>query len=63
VGRLLEDILTVLNDLTEDKREKEEIERMMELYTNIVKKCGGRREKEALSVLHERIRYCSPPGL
>jgi hypothetical protein len=42
-----------------DKREKEEIERMMEHYINIVKKCGGRREKEALSLLHGRIGYCS----
>ncbi len=47
-------ILATRYVITVDKREKEEIERMMEHYTNIVKKCGGRREKEAFGILHEK---------
>jgi hypothetical protein len=47
-------ILATRYALTEDKREKEELKKLMELYADIVEKCGGRREKEALRILHEK---------
>jgi hypothetical protein len=47
-------ILATRYALTEDKREKEELKKLMELYADIVEKCGGRREKEALNILHEK---------
>jgi hypothetical protein len=47
-------ILATRYAITEDKREKEELKKLMELYASIVEKCGGRREKEALRILHEK---------
>jgi len=47
-------ILATRYAITEDKREKEELKKLMELYASIVEKCGGRREKEALNILHEK---------
>jgi len=48
-------ILATRYYLTEDEQEKEEMKRLMERYADIVKKCGGRREKEAMSILHEKF--------
>jgi hypothetical protein len=42
--------------ITEDERDMAEREKLMALYARIVKKCGGRREKEALKILHEKNR-------
>ncbi len=48
-------ILATRYAMAEDKREKEDMEKIMKLYADIVEKCGGHREKEALKILHERI--------
>jgi hypothetical protein len=40
--------------LAKDEREREEMRKRMEHYTGIVKKCGGRREKEAIRILMEK---------
>ena len=48
-------ILATRYAITEDKREKEDMEKIMKLYVDIVEKCGGHREKEALEILHNRI--------
>jgi hypothetical protein len=50
-------ILATRYAITEDKREKEELKKLMELYASIVEKCGGRREKEALKILHEKLPF------
>ena len=47
-------ILATRYAITEDKREKEDMEKIMKLYADIVEKCGGHREKEALEILHEK---------
>ena len=47
-------ILATRYVITADKREKEEIEKLMELYADVVAKCGGRREKEAFGILREK---------
>jgi len=47
-------ILATRYAMAEDKREKEDIEKIMKFYADIVEKCGGRREKEALKILHEK---------
>ncbi len=39
----------------EDEREKEELKKLMVHYAGIVKKCGGRREKEAMGILDENF--------
>ncbi|PXF51742.1 MAG: DUF447 domain-containing protein [Candidatus Methanophagaceae archaeon] len=39
-----------------DEGEKEETKKKMRFFAEIVEKCGGRREKEALSVLREKIK-------
>ncbi|MCK4476112.1 MAG: DUF447 family protein, partial [Methanophagales archaeon] len=48
-------ILATRYALIEDKREQEELKKMMALYADIVEKCGGRGEKEALKILHDKI--------
>ena len=48
-------ILATRYAITEDKREKEDMKKLMELYAGIIEKCGGRREKEALKILREKI--------
>lgn len=47
-------ILATRYVITVDKREKEEIEKMMERYADVVTKCGGRSEKEAFGILREK---------
>ncbi|MBA7529625.1 hypothetical protein ES705_21823 [subsurface metagenome] len=47
-------ILATRYVITADKREKEEIEKMMERYADVVAKCGGRSEKEAFGILHAK---------
>lgn len=47
-------ILATRFNITQNEREKEEIKKMMERYAEIVKKCGGRREKEAMGILLNR---------
>ncbi|MCW3133727.1 MAG: DUF447 family protein [Methanophagales archaeon] len=47
-------ILATRYALIEDNREKEEIKKLIGLYVGIVEKCGGRREKEALRILHDK---------
>ncbi|MBA5942584.1 MAG: DUF447 family protein [Methanophagales archaeon] len=39
-----------------DEREKEEIRKIIGYYAAIVKKCGGRRENEAIGILQESFR-------
>lgn len=52
-------ILATRFDVTTDAREKEEMGRLMERYAEIVKKCGGRREKEAMVILEEKFPFIS----
>jgi hypothetical protein len=47
-------ILATRYAITENKRPKEELKKLMEHYADIVEKCGGHREKEALKILHEK---------
>ncbi|MGB2842552.1 MAG: DUF447 domain-containing protein [Halobacteriota archaeon] len=47
-------ILATRYVITADKREKEEIAKMMERYADVVAKCGGRSEKEAFGILHAK---------
>ncbi|MCW3128771.1 MAG: DUF447 family protein [Methanophagales archaeon] len=49
-------ILATRYTLIADNHEKDEMKKMMELYADIVEKCGGRREKEALKILLETLR-------
>lgn len=50
-------ILATRLDLAKDKQEKEMMRKQMELYAEIVKKCGGRREKEAMGILKEKCTF------
>ena len=43
--------------LTKDEREKEEMKKLMERYKEIVKKCGGHREKEAIEILQKKCAF------
>ncbi len=47
-------ILATRYDVIEDEREKEELKKLMVHYAGVVKKCGGRREKEAMEILDEK---------
>ncbi|MBN1761554.1 MAG: DUF447 family protein [Methanomicrobia archaeon] len=47
-------ILATRLDLAKDEQEREEMLRLIERYREIVEKCGGRREKEAMRVLEEK---------
>ncbi|MBL7118051.1 MAG: DUF447 family protein [Candidatus Syntrophoarchaeum sp.] len=47
-------ILATRYVITADKREKEEIEKMMERYADVIAKCGGRSEKVAFGILHAK---------
>jgi hypothetical protein len=47
-------ILATRYAITEDTREKEDMGKKMKLYADIVEKCGGHREKEALRILYEK---------
>ena len=47
-------ILATRYAVIKDIREKEELEKIMLFYVDIVKKCGGHREKEALKILYEK---------
>ena len=47
-------ILATRYSIVKDEREKEEMQKMVEGYAEIVAKCGGRKEKEAMRVLHEK---------
>lgn len=47
-------ILATRYVITADKREKEEIEKMMERYADVVAKCGGRSEKVAFGILQKK---------
>ena len=38
-----------------DEREKEELKKQMERYAEIVEKCGGHREKEAMGILEKKF--------
>jgi len=44
-------------DIAVDEREKEEIRKIIRYYAAIAKKCGGRREKEAIRILQENLRF------
>ncbi len=46
-------ILATRYGIIEDEREKAEMKKMIERYAAIVEKCGGRREKDAMSVLYD----------
>jgi hypothetical protein len=48
-------ILATRYNVTKDEGEKEELKKVMEQYAEIVTKCGGRREKEAMSVLEKNV--------
>lgn len=48
-------ILATRCDIITDECEKEEIRRLMEHYVEIVKRCGGRREKEAMGILKDEF--------
>jgi hypothetical protein len=50
-------ILATRLDITKNEQEKEEIKKMGERYAEIVKKCGGRREKEAMEILKEKCSF------
>ena len=47
-------IIATRNAITEDERDRAEREKLMALYADIVEKCGGSREKEALKILQEK---------
>lgn len=47
-------IIATRNAVTEDERDRAEREKLMALYADIVEKCGGSREKEALKILQEK---------
>ena len=47
-------ILATRYDITEGERDRTEREKLMALYADIVEKCGGSREKEALKILQEK---------
>ncbi|MEA3488632.1 MAG: DUF447 family protein [Euryarchaeota archaeon] len=49
-------ILATRYGIIEDEREKAEMKTMIERYGAIVEKCGGHREKEAMSVLYDFMR-------
>jgi len=44
-------ILATRLGIAKDERENEELKKLMGRYVEIVKKCGGRREKEAMGIL------------
>jgi hypothetical protein len=46
-------ILATRYTITKDEGEKEELKRLIERYADVVTKCGGRREKEAMRILKE----------
>jgi len=48
-------ILATRYELIEDEQEKGEIRKLMERYAEIVKKCGGRRENEAMDSLEKNV--------
>jgi hypothetical protein len=48
-------ILATRYKITRDEREKEEIKKQMVHYADIVEKCGGRREKDAIEILNEKF--------
>ncbi|MHC1624337.1 MAG: DUF447 family spectrin-like domain-containing protein, partial [Candidatus Methanospirareceae archaeon] len=50
-------VLATRLDLAKDKQEKEMMRKQMKLYEEIVKKCGGRREKEAIEILKEKCSF------
>jgi len=50
-------ILATRYYVTPDEQEKEELKKLIELYASIVKKCGGRREKEAIRILYEKCLF------
>ena len=47
-------ILATRLELTTDEQERERMKKHMRLYKEIVKKCGGSREKEAMEILEEK---------
>ena len=50
-------ILATRLNITKNEQEKEEIKKMSERYAEIVKKCGGLREKEAMEILKEKCSF------
>jgi len=50
-------ILATRFNITKNGREKGEMRKQMGRYTAIVKKCGGRREKEAMDILKEKCTF------
>ncbi len=48
-------VLATRLNLAKDEQEKEEMRRLREHYKEIVEKCGGRREKEAIEILREKF--------
>jgi len=50
-------ILTTRFNITKNEREKGEMRKQMGRYTAIVKKCGGRLEKEAMDILKEKCSF------
>ena len=50
-------ILATRLNITKNEQEKEEIKKLMERYAEIVKKCGGRREKEAMGILKGKCTF------
>ncbi|MHC1610004.1 MAG: DUF447 domain-containing protein [Candidatus Methanospirareceae archaeon] len=48
-------ILATRLNRREEEEEKEDTKKQMEHYKEIVEKCGGRREKEAMDILNEKF--------
>ena len=48
-------ILATRYKMTRDEREQEELKKEMVHYADIVEKCGGRREKDAIEILNEKF--------
>ena len=50
-------VLATRFEITKDEQGREEMRKERERYDDIVKKCGGRREKEAMRVLQEKCPF------
>ncbi len=50
-------ILATRFEITKDEQGREEMRKEMERYADIVKKCGGRREKEAMRILQKKCPF------
>lgn len=52
-------ILATRFEIITDELEREELKRMMEQYAEIIQKCGGHQEKEAMGILTEKCKGLS----